>query len=583
MIKNTLPISIFTAAFLLLNTAFSQVHDSSNSPFSWGGSFELAKSERYPTDVVHTKEATYLIATKKSNYSFDKLNLWIYDPKSLVLQVHTEIQLSTDDLKLHYLTYFELSESVYIVSCDEDKNQRVRKLYVHKVEVDGKVQSPIFIAEVGFGERGTYSLYSKMGRTARVAEALSFHVTKSPDEKSVAFIFPDNFDVFTSKSSSKWNFVLFDSSFDLKRNEKFTISEEEMFLSNVILTNDQHVFALGLQSFSLLKSDLLSISSFSMESLYPVGTNYFLYHLDVESNNVEATNLMLEGKGVINSKLALIDNDVVCYGFIGDVESSGFLNVNKVKDVLARSCFFIKANLKGEVETNKTYDFNRDWYQYPFHKEGVVLKKRDLDRRKEDFLLGEIFKNELGDYLFLAEQYSYRINGSSYTTNGGKSTIDNSTEEHIYGDLTVISLSNEGDLNWMRRFNKGENFGKEAGFVSSYQADLKGNELKILINDELYWTDKENFDSLGAASVKEALKHGVVAEIVIDEKGSSHKNVLFDFSENDDDEKGKDERISPRSIKVMDDGSIIFFTRFYQGYNVAGVGHFIRMGKTKVK
>lgn len=581
--NNTFPFSLIFTACFFLNIAFSQVQESNNSSFSWGSSFELTKFERYPTDVIHTKEASYLIATRKSNSSFNKLNLWIYDPKTLILRVHTEIQLSIDNQRLYYLTLFELSGSIYIVSYDENRDQGVRKFYVHKLEVSGRVQPPLFIAEVGFGERGTYSLYTKKGRTAYFAKERSFHVTKSPDEKSVAFIFPDNFDVFTSSSSSSWNFVLFDSDFELKRKKKFTISEEEMFLSNVIMTNDQHVFALGLQRFALLKTDIVSISSFSMESLYPVGASYFLYHLGAESNNVETTNLMLRGKDVIASKLALIDDEIICYGYTGDAIKPGFLPTGGPADIRARSCFFIKTNLKGEIETNKMYDFSRDWYQFPFHKEGVVVKKGALNRRKEDFLLGDIFKNELGDYVFLAEQYRHRINGSSYSANGGKSTIDNSTVEHRYGDLAVISISNDGDLNWMRRFNKYESFGKEVGFVSSYQAELDGNELRLLINDQLYWTDKENFDVQGRASVKKAFKHGIVSEIVIDEDGSSQRNLLFDFSENDDDEKGKDERISPSSIKVMDDGSIIFFTRFYQGYNISGVGHFIRMGKTKVK
>lgn len=580
MINSTLPFSLFTTAFLLLNTAFSQVRDSSNSSFSWGSSFELAKIERYPTDVIHTKEATYLLATRKSNYSLDKLNLWIYDPKSLVLRAHTEIQLSADNRKLYYLTHFELSESIYIVSYDENKRQRLRKFYVHKIEVGGRVQPPIFIAEVGLGGRDT--VYSKTGRAASIAELLSFQVTKSPDEKSVAFVFPENFHVFTSTSGSSWNLALFNSNFELKRNEKFTISEEEMFLSNVILTNDQHVFALGLQSFSLLKSDILSMASLSMESLYPVGTNYFLYHLDVESNNVEATNLMLAGKGVIASKLALVDDELICYGYFGDATSGSLLSGGS-DDVRARSCFLIKANLKGEVEINKMYDVNRDWYQYPFDKEGVVLEKGDLNRRKENFLLGDIFKNELGDYVFVAEQYRYQFNRSSYSPNGGKSTVDNSGEEHIYGDLAVISISKDGDLNWMRRFSKGENYGKEAGFVSSYQAEFNGNELRLIINDELYWTDKENFDILGGVSAKKALKHGIVSEIILDKDGSSQRNLLFDFHENEDEIKPKHERISPRSIHLSEDGSFIFFTRYHLGDGLSAGGHFIRMGKVRIR
>ncbi len=556
--------ALFLTLFLINSNSFSQISEPDDKSFSVGSSISLRKEESYPTDVIHTEETTYLIASRKSKYAGGKPNLWIFNPSSLQMEEKVEPNLEVDGEKNFYLTHFELSGNLYLVSGNNDRKQGVRKIYSHKLDKEGKIESSKLIAEIGLG--GVKNIYGKRGRALIIARELSFHVLKSPDQKSIGFFFPNDF----KDGNNTWSLRVYDSTFQLTKSEEFAIQEEGVHLKDAVLTNDHDVFALGLCDFSLLKHDIALLSSSPFESLYPVGSSYILYHFNSELKSTNSTDLMLTENDVLCSKLAIIDDEVLCYGYAGEVKS-GLLNANV--NIRARGCFFVKSNLQGEVEFNQYYDFNEGWYKYTFHPENVVLKKSDLNRRREDFLLGDVFKNDQGDYMILAEKYQYLYIHSSSSAMGGRATVDNSSENFIYGDIAVISLSNDGDLNWMRRFNKHESYGKETSFVSSYHASLTDNKLSLFINDFLYWTDKDKFDSLGKSEVEEASKQSVLSEIIIDEKGESQRNAVITFGDN------QEERVSCKSLRVSEDGDLLFFTRFLGGSKLALRHHYIRMGK----
>ena len=202
--------------------------------------------------------------------------------------------------------------------------------------------------------------------------------------------------------------------------------------------------------------------------------------------------------------------------------------------------------------------------------------------------MGDIFKNDKGDFLFLAQQYKFYI--SNYGSTGTPGPYG-SALNHMSGDIVVISCSNDGALNWTKRYFSSENYGKEGVFLSSYFAQMNGNKLHLLMNDDLYRTNEEKYDNGDKKEKKRAVRDNIISEIILDENGVSERKLLLDIdsaetegSEMEASLKGK--LIAPKSFYLAKNGTLVFFGRYLitSGLGVARQDkHHIRMGRMYLK
>lgn len=582
------PITFFMKGKLVLNllifiaVSFSSFAQSSFSDsILWGTSLKVGKNEGYPQFIEHTSKATFLIT--KLNNMISSNTVSIFATSSLSFKGEYKLKFTLENSQLDIETHFVFSDTLFFVTSDKVNSTNIKNFYLQTLDESGKIGSPRLIASVKFGS--VKNAYSAKGRDAMYRRYKSFQVVKSPDGKSLAVLFPNDFDG-TYEQNNQWNIAVYDADFRIVERTEFTIEEADIHLAELALANDREIYILGQKNYSMLKSKLVSTIS-SLEALYPVGSNYFLYYFDSESKTIQATDLELMDRGVINARIKIMDEDVLIYGLTGSFSKN---------DVLAEGYFIQKLSLNGELLFSTIDAFNDESYKYHSY-QNVDSKKSSLRLKQRNFLLGDIFKNDSGGFVFLAEQYKFYVDqvqgqyGSSVNGRGSAAGPYGTGLNHMFGNILVLGFSNECSLNWTKRLFKSENYGKEGDFLSSYFAQLKGNNLHIIINDDLYRTNEEMYNDLGKKEVARAVRDNIVSEIIIDENGQSERNLLIDI-DNDEDQQNsveanlKGKLIAPRTFYITENGSVVFFGRFLVS---SGIGptrhddHYIRMGKMYTK
>ncbi|MCJ8289277.1 MAG: hypothetical protein HRT58_08080 [Crocinitomicaceae bacterium] len=556
-------------------------HSLAQSAFSdqltWGGSFEVGTYQTYPIYTEHTTNYTYLITTapNKGGFGFGE-QVSIYNSSSLSFRGQYDLKFVLEKKNLKRERQFVFANELYFITSRKDNKAKLKNFYLQKIDELGNISTPRLIASVNFG-----NARSATGRDKVYASTYAFKVVKSPDGKSLAFLFPSSL-YGSQKSENQWNVVLYDDQLTILNKYEIIIPQERIQLGEIVLTNDRNIYALGLQDFIRLKTSLSKIPANMPQGHYPVGSNYYLYHFEPVKKILSSIDLSLSDKDVLNARIKVIEESIVFYGFTGYA---------KKKDVFTEGFFIKKMNLNGEILFSTVQNLDDDFYKYKSDQE-VVLKGYSFRNKKKNFLLGEIFKTDKGNYVFLAEQYKF---GVSNDGSGFKVAVAGSNPSlglnNKFGDLVIFSCSNEGSLNWTKRFFKSEYHGREGDFLSSFFVKMKGNKLHILMNDEMYRTNEEMYDSGDIKDKKAAIKNKIVSEIIIDEKGNSERNLLFDIDDNANQESVieanlKDKIIAPKSFYLREDGNFIFFSRFLiqKGIGIARQDiSYIRIGRMELK
>ncbi len=259
---------------------------------------------------------------------------------------------------------------------------------------------------------------------------------------------------------------------------------------------------------------------------YLVGANYnrkeklmvnkranYAYHILQYSDMKEGFNeykIALNEKIIRNLTLSVSEkNEIICAGFYSNDIDSGVIG-----------SFYLSIDSKSKIiliESYKRFDSNLITQNLKKKEKKKIEKKieKDKDVELEDYKLRSFIKKKNGGGVLLGEQFNVVF------------SVNSTFPIHEYRDIVVISINENGEIEWATKIAKHQ-FLAADGYFSSYQVSVVQDKLFFVFNDS---PKNLTYDDTGKIYPVSNPKDMIAVLVEVNSKGEQKKTALFSFKE----------------------------------------------------
>lgn len=303
-------------------------------------------------------------------------------------------------------------------------------------------------------------------------------------------------------------FIMLDKNLDILMRERidFPLPEGDYRLNEVLVDNEGNIVVALYDNTRLKKAD----ESYVRNRIFRI-YQHLPEAVPMDFNFTRPT------FGNLKIEMDNINRQVVVAGFIAD-------DNNKQ----AKGFFFKAYSLTdNQLIKNYHYDFSRDLYIELAGKEGGQTLEG-----LSTFEISDVVLRHDGGVLVLAESRFNNVESiqiPSFVPAAGPSF--RSVTVHYYNDVLTLCIGPDGAQEWTKVLRKKQVSEDDDGFFSSYALHIRGDELFIIYNEDIY--QKAN-----------------VAAYRIDPKGEVKRSVAFNSGD-------EDILVAPRLAKQVSSNEII--------------------------
>jgi hypothetical protein len=203
------------------------------------------------------------------------------------------------------------------------------------------------------------------------------------------------------------------------------------------------------------------------------GERNYEYFINVVTEDGLETKEKLELKDnfIVDLKLNIADNgDLICGGFYS---KEGFRS---------DGVFFMQLDAKDfKIESESLKEFELDFITDGMSERKTAKTKKRAKKGKEVGLTHVEFRDfivkEDGGAVLVGE-YVHVYTTSSTDANGNTTT----TTHYNYDDIYIVSIDEDGDIEWAEKIEKTQHTSNDGGFYSSFFLSVNGDHLNFMFN-----------------------------------------------------------------------------------------------------
>ena len=500
-------------ALVLLSLSFSAQAQVSDFEVEWGE--KIAVKKMVVADILYAGNQTEFYAVNQSLRVF-KGQTFLEKYNGLQKTVSKEIGNEYErggDFSAYRIS--ELKGNLYAlksIGTKESVSLSVQGIDQKTLEFSG-TEDMIYNFKLSKGRKNTLGEYTK---------AVSF------DENRVAYIIEHPGDV---ESKAIYTVKVFDHNYELLWKTKYTQSYERGLSSieSVNVSDDGKVYML-----TKVRKDRKESER---------GERNYEYFINVVSENGLETKekLQLKDNFILDLELNIANNGgLMCGGFYS---KEGYRS---------DGVFFMQLDSKDfSVKSESLKEFELDFITDGMTKVSKAITKNRSKKGKEVGLTNVEFRNfivkEDGGAILVGEYVNIY---TTYTTNGDGTT--SSTTYYNYDDIYVISINDDGGIEWAKKIRKKQQSTNDNGRFSSFFLVVNHNKLHFIFND-----NKENEGVQNAQDILKynlRIKGSVLMAVSIDSEGKYSREALVVP------EKGEKMRLRPKSCEQISDDEFILFS-----------------------
>ncbi len=237
--------------------------------------------------------------------------------------------------------------------------------------------------------------------------------------------------------------------------------------------------------------------------------NYVVICFDAEAGRIKEFDVAVDGKWVVASSFDLDENDnPVVGGFYSNdryfsIAGTFFLRINA--DSLTVEATGMKPFGKALVSA-----FNRN-------------ERGGQSQEMEDLYFDHFLVRPDGGAVFVAEQYEVQQRWRTDITTGRQEIL----YYYHYGDLLVVDVAPDGNINWTVRVPKEQVSINDRGMFSSYALMTDGDAVHLLFNDHPENVGLLASNPTGVAKPLNSLKRSTAALVTLNRAGEIERKNLF--------------------------------------------------------
>lgn len=436
---------------LLLVSGFQQLYAQQNAykpNIHWG---KLTKEPRsaFMNGIIMSDESgfySYRYDSKKKPYYFIEQ----YDQQMIRKRaVGVDLKLDKKELDLEF--FFQLKGKLYVFTSLHDRKQKTKQLYVQQIDKSSLllVDKPRLLQHIDYSvDKSSKGVKFYWWYSADYSKFLIFYDV--PDkEKTVAHF---KMMVLDQELKPIWEKPL-----------KLRHQDEDFSLKSWSIDNYGNVYLLG----NLFHDET------SLKKLDKQRYRNQLLRISNRGDIVDEHAVELPDHFLSNIKLGISPNqDVICAGFYSPSGTSTI-----------KGSFFFSMDAKSGLLKNKgAQEFDKS-----FLTEGLKERKAEKTIEKiesgenielNNFTVNNLSFREDGGVVLIGEyydRYSYKIKSSPQMT-------EYHTNYYFY-NIMVVSLNDEGKLEWAHQIAKKQSTEDDNGMFSSYRYVKVGDKLYFFFND----------------------------------------------------------------------------------------------------
>ncbi|MBL8000828.1 MAG: hypothetical protein JNL05_02595 [Flavobacteriales bacterium] len=509
---------------LLVATAMlaGQVHaqtKTQRADIEWGDLLDDKKDGDFRRVIDRTGDAVYqLMYSKKDGFLVQRMDL---DMRP-VYRKPIELEMGKDELELEDVHI--IGRNIVVFASSHDKRNDERNLFVK-----------VYAA----ADMGPVSMYTKVARMDVESRRNrgAFNTALSPDSSKVLLYVQKPFE---KNEKDRFAVKVFDASLSKlwEADIEMPYTDKEFVMEEMQVDNDGSVVCVGVKYASPRERRELKRSG---------GVPYD-YHVLVywkgQAAPVDET-IKVEGKFLQDLTLSLgKDGDILCAGFYSDkgswsIRGTFFLRIDRVTKSIVHQSFkefdkeFITAYMT-EKEKGKA--------ERKAERKGEEVEMMEYDVR-------DIIRREDGGALVLAEQYYWWVE-TVRTTNANGTVSTRVMYHYVYNDIIVVNIAPGGDIEWAAKVPKRQHSINDAGYNSSFAANLKGGKVHLIFNDSgsnLFLKEGDR-----VAQFEVTGKDALVTLVTVDEDGITHREALFSPER-------RDAKVCPKDCVQLVDGRTFLY------------------------
>ncbi|MCT4581272.1 MAG: hypothetical protein N4A35_07625 [Flavobacteriales bacterium] len=460
----------------------------------WGKT-NVAKSKTYYPDIIGENEKNiYTFSLVNKGYVVESHRKGSY-LKNYSTSINPE-KIKKNKTQLEDVIFFNNRFVVFVSYFDKKAKQSV----IYAYYINGKT---------GKADKHKQKIFSiPVEKKSRDG---SFSIMVSPDKSKVLI---RHYAYYKKQKAFKEKIkVLDDNLEELNATEEISLKKGASFtLSNGVLDNDGSIYFLKKEKVGK-KDDAYSIISYEARRDF-----------EKWEENLSVKDLGLEIGAFINDIHFTINEN-------NELIVSGYYALKKQ----LKGCFYLRIDNKSkEIEVKKINEFDDKFVdQFKTKKQEKKGKEAEIMNRFHNV---EILTKKDGGIVLLGELYYYYYVSSDQGT----------SYKEYFGDIIVLDMSSEGDLNWGNRIPKKQVFAYRAqgpfifattGFslfivpnwrtveYFSYLAAINDEKISIIFNDN----PKNNLSTDDQTKLKalKKVKKATVTKYTIDLKTGEKKEELF--------------------------------------------------------
>lgn len=429
-------------------------------------SFELGEiqNKNMNIDEFFANDSTGFYALKYDNgYSIVKYDLSLKVIKSIILP------LKYNGKRTDFKYIINLNSKVYIISSLIDKNQNIvlcQSLNLKTFKFAPELKAIIKIPN---------ELYNNV------------NYKYSPDNKKVLLYYK----IITDKENTKYGLTSFDENFKQIQNTNVNILKD-IFVDYDINNNGNIYYKTYLRENKKLRNVFYLIKNDNSIKEIPVFNSTDINYLGLN--------------------FRLLDNDKMYVYKINKKESEEKLSINTLGGIYS---FVVDLN-SYEVTNRRAVEFSYETIIQDNYQKHLQVLNNKTDTYYLKFQ--NVFCRKDGGKFLLFEQ--------SYGKDISSNIIDESKAQfHVVRDIVVVSLSENGDYQWLKRIPKQHYYKYE--IHTSYAPFFRNDKLYLFFNDN----SKNTSESDKIYAFNGDYAESCISCVEVDSKGNIQKHILLNYDQ----------------------------------------------------
>ncbi len=485
--------------FVISISAFGQ-DQSEKYEIKWGNEIEASRRQTLSGIIGSDKNGYYALKSKQGMFILSSSDLTIerYDNNANLLK-SVELKLSDEPKKRSYEGIFNINDRYYLFSSFPNSKSKVNSLYVQTINMD-ELKPNSDTKKVA-----DFEYFESMWR---MNKGDFMNNTSNDDSKVLAFYkLP-----FDRGEKKRIGFVILDSSMNRLWGRDITLpyNDELCDIEATRVDNEGNVY---------VKCVIFKEKRRKKRH----GEPNYEYVILCYKNGVEQPdvyNINLSGKFLTDMQFSVMDNkDITCAGFYSEKSTYS----------IKGAFYMIIDGISKEIKKQSFKEFTIDvLYENLTEKQQKKIEKK-LEKGKEvemyDYQLDNFILRKDGGVLLYGEQYFVNmVNTFQPGPNGTSTMVTN--YYYNYNDIIIVSVSPQGDIEWVTKIPKRQITVNDDGFYSSFYNFLRNDKIYFLFNDNPENLLEKTNDSKKYKNFNGG-KNSVVVLAELDYSGNYTKEALF--------------------------------------------------------